>query len=42
VRISLPKIEHSLTGFEAVVQLHEMTKDCLFDDIQIDMKQATC
>lgn len=42
MRISLPKIEHSLTGFEAVVQLHEMTKDCLFDDIQIDMKQATC
>lgn len=41
MRISLPKIEHSLIGFEAVVQLHEMTKDCLFDDIQIDMKQAT-
>ena len=41
MRISLPKIEHSLTGFEALVQLHEMTKDCLFDEVQIDMKQAT-
>jgi len=41
MKISLPKICHDLKGFEALVSLWVKTKDCEFDDIQIDMKAVT-
>ncbi len=37
----LPEIRHSLTGFQALTQLHAQAKDCLFDEIQIDMSQVS-
>ncbi len=37
----LPEIRHSLTGFQALAQLYAQTKDCLFDEIQIDMSQVS-
>jgi len=37
LKAALSEIRHSLTGFEALVALYAQTKDCLFDEIQIDM-----
>jgi len=41
VRIPLPEIRHDQTGFEALVCLYTQTKDCLFDDIILDMSETT-
>jgi hypothetical protein len=38
VKIRLPEIRHNRAGFEALVQLRAKTKDCLFDDIEVDMR----
>jgi hypothetical protein len=38
----LPEIQHSFSGFMALTQLYAQTKDCLFDEIQIDMSQVSC
>ncbi len=35
--IRLPEIRHDQAGFRALVCLHAQTKDCFFDDIDIDM-----
>lgn len=37
MKFALPEIRHDLAGFEALVCLYAQTKDCLFDDIDIDM-----
>jgi hypothetical protein len=37
VKIRLPEIRHNQEGFETLVRLRSKTKDCLFDDIEIDM-----
>lgn len=36
MRVALPEIRHNQAGFEALVRLYAQTKDCLFDDIEID------
>ncbi|BBJ24596.1 ATP-binding protein [Candidatus Nitrotoga sp. AM1P] len=41
MRIPLPEIRHDQTGFEALVCLYTQTKDCLFDDIDLDMSETT-
>ena len=38
MKIRLPEIRHNRAGFEALVQLRAKTKDCLFDDIEVDMR----
>jgi hypothetical protein len=40
MKFSLPEIRHNKEGFEALVRLQAQTKDCLFDDIDIDMGEA--
>jgi len=37
----LPDIHHDFEGFLALAQLYAQTKDCLFDEIQIDMSQVS-
>lgn len=37
MRFSVPEIRHNQAGFEALSCLHAQTKDCAFDDIDIDM-----
>ena len=37
MKIALPQIRHEQTGFEALVHLHEQTKDCRLTKIEIDM-----
>lgn len=37
MNFSLPEIRHDRAGFDALIRLHAQTKDCLFDDIDIDM-----
>ena len=41
IKLSLPEIRHDQAGFEALIRLHAQTKDCLFDDIDIDMGATT-
>ena len=41
MKISLPPIRHDQTGFEALVCLYARAKDCLFDDVEIDMAATT-
>lgn len=41
MKLSLPEIHHDQAGFEALIRLHAQTKDCLFDDIDIDMGATT-
>ena len=38
LRFSLPKIHHDHESFEALAHLHEQTKECIFDDVEIDMR----
>ncbi len=40
MKFALPEIRHDQSGFEALVLLYAQTKDCLFDDIAIDMSAA--
>ena len=37
MNLSLPQIRHDQKGFEALVCLQAQTKDCVFDNIDIDM-----
>jgi hypothetical protein len=37
VKIALPQIRHEQTGFEALVRLHDQTKDCRLVRVEIDM-----
>lgn len=37
MRFMLPEIRHDQAGFAALVRLASETKDCLFDDVDIDM-----
>lgn len=39
--IRLPQIRHDQAGFGALVRLHVQTKDCSFDDIDIDMSATS-
>ena len=41
MKIRLPKIRHDSNGFEALVRLSAKAKDCLFEDIEIEMSDAT-
>lgn len=34
-------IHHDLSGFRICTELHERTKDCVLDDIEIDMRNTT-
>lgn len=38
---SLPEIHHDQAGFEALIRLYAQTKDCVIDDITIDMRATT-
>lgn len=37
MKFTLPEIRHDQAGFAALVRLASETKDCLFDDVDIDM-----
>ncbi len=37
MKISLPEIRHNQAGFEALVRLHDQTKDCRLMKVEIDM-----
>jgi hypothetical protein len=41
LNIRLPQIRHNIDGFEALVWLSAETKECLFDDIEIDMTRTS-
>lgn len=41
MKVALPDIRHSLAGYEALVAFYAQTKDCIFDEIQIDMSRVS-
>lgn len=41
MRFPLPEIRHNQAGFEALVCLYAQTKDCFFDNIEIDMSTTS-
>ncbi|MBN2685558.1 MAG: hypothetical protein JXR40_09790 [Pontiellaceae bacterium] len=41
MKVSLPVMQHDQAGFAALVRLRAETKDCLLDDVEIDMGAAT-
>ncbi len=41
MKIALSKIQHDKAGFAALVRLASETRDCLFDDVEIDMDMAS-
>jgi hypothetical protein len=41
VKFFLPEIRHNQAGFEALVCLYAQARDCLFDNIEIDMNTTT-
>ena len=40
MKFSLPEIRHDQAGFETLIRLYGQTKDCLFDEIDIDMSKS--
>jgi len=40
MKFPLPSIRHDQESFEVLAQLHAHTKECLFEEIEIDMKEA--
>jgi hypothetical protein len=42
VKFLLPEIRHDLPGFQSLVSLETETKDCIFDEIDIDMIATSC
>lgn len=40
MKIRLPEIRHNRAGFEALVQLRARAKDCVFDDVDVDMSST--
>ncbi len=41
MRFSLPEIHHNQIGFESLARLHAQTKECFFDDVEIDMEETS-
>lgn len=41
MRFSLSQIHHNRTGFESLARLHAQTRECFFDDVEIDMKTTS-
>jgi hypothetical protein len=41
LKVVLPELRHDFEGFMALIQLNAQTRDCLFDEIQIDMSQVS-
>ncbi len=41
MRFTLPEIHHNQAGFAALVRLASETRDCLFEDIEIDLSQTS-
>ncbi|MCL5126449.1 MAG: hypothetical protein M1511_18510 [Deltaproteobacteria bacterium] len=41
MKLILSELRHDFNGFLALTQLYAQTRDCLFDEIQIDMKQTS-
>ena len=41
MRFTLRKIRHNQAGFEELTSLYAQTKECFFDDIDIDMQKTT-
>ncbi len=41
IKLTLPEIRHDQAGFEALIRLYAQTKDCLFDNIEIDMRATS-
>ena len=41
MRFPLPRIRHDYVSFDALACLHAQTKECLFRDIEIDMKATS-
>lgn len=38
MKFQLPEIHHDYASFEVLTSLHEKTKECFFDEIEIDMR----
>ena len=41
MRFDLPVIRHNQTSFDALTRLYAQTKECFFNDIEIDMRKTT-
>lgn len=41
MNVALPEIRHTQAGYEALIRLYGQTKDCVFDEIAIDMGATT-
>jgi len=41
IKLALPEIRHDQAGLEALIRLYTQTKDCNFDDIDIDMSATS-
>jgi hypothetical protein len=41
LKVVLPELRHDFKGFQALSELYAQTRDCLFDEIQIDMSQVS-
>ena len=41
MKVVMPDIHHNQCGFAALAGLHAQTKNCFFDDVEIDMRSTT-
>ena len=41
MKLLLPKVNHTLSGYQVLTRLYLQTKECIFDRIEIDMKSTT-
>ncbi len=41
MRVPLPTIYHGLKGFAALALFHSQTKQCVFEDVEIDMRETS-
>lgn len=40
MKIALSEVHHNKKGFEDLVRLHEQTKDCFLDSVEVDMQET--
>lgn len=40
MKVALSKVNHNKQGFEDLVLLHEQTKDCFLDRVEVDMRET--
>lgn len=41
MKFLLPQIDHDYASFEALGRLHTQTKECVFDNVEIDMNATS-